>query len=63
MPLYSCTFCCKRWVYSTPLNGRQRKAEIGYESEDAVVFELDINDYGTIQNLYCNLRICEKMII
>jgi hypothetical protein len=43
MPLYSCTFC-KRWVYSTPLNGRQRKAEISYESEDAVVFELDIND-------------------
>jgi hypothetical protein len=44
MPLYSCTFCCKRWVYSTPLNGRQKKAEIGYESEDNVVFEWDIND-------------------
>ena len=44
MPLYSCTFGCKRCVYSTPLNGRQRKAEIGNESEDAVVFELDIND-------------------
>jgi hypothetical protein len=89
MPLYSCTFCCNRWVYSTPLNGRQKKAahykacsgyhllnylrfgvdrsdkeveervqaltrikrdrclsleEIGYESEDTVVFELDNND-------------------